>query len=136
MTWARLAPLDPSTPDYEHLEQVRFFNLLSNVNHPAARLAFAVPNQAVAKFRSKAARVRFWKEGVRAGAPDVLVLWPIGERHGLALEFKRPGENPRPEQVEFLERLDAAGYQTAVVFSAKQAFQTLLEYLEVEVNWR
>lgn len=135
MTWAKLAPLHPDTKDYEHLEQARFFALLSNVNHPAAKLTFAVPNQAVAKFRSKAARVRFWREGVRAGVPDLFTAFPTPTHHGLWIEMKRPGESPRPEQAEWHRALKAQGYRVVVCYSAMEAFQALLDYLGLDAHF-
>jgi hypothetical protein len=132
MTWARLAPLDPKTKDYEHLEQVRLFALLSQVNHPAAKLTFAIPNQAVAKFRSKLARIWFWKEGIRAGVPDIFVPHPTHQHSGLFIEMKRPGEKPRKEQLEWHAALRAQGYKVAVCYSAQEAFQALLDYLGLD----
>ncbi len=118
--------------DYEHLEQVAFFNLLSRVNHPAAFLAYAVPNQAVAKFKSKAMRVRFWAEGVRGGIPDLHIAYPSQGFHGLWIEMKRPGEKPRPEQVAWHERLREAGHKVEVCFSCKEAFKIFCDYLDMD----
>jgi hypothetical protein len=118
-------------PDYEHREQTTFFNLLSRVNHPAALVTFAIPNQAVAKFRSKAMRIRFWKEGVRAGVPDIFVSYPMAPFHGLYIENKTPGEKPSKEQVAWHERLRAAGYRVEVCFSARQQFEVFCDYLDI-----
>jgi hypothetical protein len=134
MTWAKLAPLDPSTPEYEHLEQVRFFNLLSNLNHPAVEMTFAVPNQAVALLR-KTKRVWFSAEGVKAGAPDIYVDFPVHPFHGLRMEMKRPGERPTPAQLAWHARLRQQGFFVVVCFSAQQAFRAWLDYLGYEAEF-
>lgn len=133
--WAKLAPLDPKTKDYEHLEQARFFSLLSHVNHPAAKLTFAIPNQAVARLRGKTSRLRFWREGVRGGVSDVLCLHPGDTHPFLAMEFKRPGEKPRKDQVEFLNACKKAGGVAAVVYHAQEAFACWLDYLGMDARF-
>lgn len=121
--------------DYEHKEQAKFFAVLSQVDHPAARLTFAVPNQAVAKMRSKAMRIRFWKEGVRAGVPDVLCLYPHGGYHGLAIEAKSPQGRLSPEQGEWFDRLKAAGWCVVEARSAQEMFTAWLDYLDLEARY-
>lgn len=123
--------------DYEHLEQVAFFARLSWVNHPAVKLTFAVPNQAVAKYKSIKARMRFVREGVKGGVADVVCLHPSwdGRYHGLVIENKRPGEKPRADQKEFLEAAVEAGHNVFVCFSAKQAFQVWCEHLGLNLTY-
>lgn len=130
------APAPPkATRDYEHIEQAKFFALLSQINHPASKLTFAIPNQAVAKMRSKAMRLRFWREGVRAGVSDVLCL-ARGDTHAfLAMEFKAPSGRVSPEQTAFLEACRAAGGVAVVVFSAQEAFAAWLDYLGMDAKY-
>lgn len=128
-----LAPLHPSTPDYEHKEQSRFFALLSHVNHPAVQLTFAVPNQAIG-LKGWGSRKRYTTEGVRRGIADILCLHPGPSAPFLAMEFKRPGGKVSPHQKEFLQRVKAAGGNAFVVYSAQQAFDTWLNHLGMKVQ--
>ena len=121
--------------DYEHLEQAAFFARLTWVNHPAVLLTFAVPNQAVAKFKSKAMRLRFWKEGVKGGVADWVCLHPGKEFRSLVVEMKRPGEEPRSDQTLFLEAAALAGNNVFVCFSAEQAFRVWCDHLGLDLEF-
>ena len=78
-------------------------------------------------------RIRGWKEGVMAGCPDVLVMWPNEKYHGLALEFKVPGNGPSTEQTGFLDRLNAAGYLAVVVYGYAEALKAFCDYLDLDI---
>jgi hypothetical protein len=57
------------------------------------------------------------------GWPDLQVYAPGGRHH--LLEVKRPGEKPRPDQVERHEELAAIGFTVHVVTSVAQALEVL-----------
>lgn len=120
--------------DYEHYEQEAFFDYLSRVNHPAVEMTFAVPNQAVALL-TKSKGIWFWKEGVRAGVPDLFVDQPMPGFHGLRIEMKRPGEKPTDKQLVWHERLRARGYRVEVCFSAVEALKVWCDYLGLHVTF-
>jgi hypothetical protein len=116
----------------EHFQQARFFAKLSQVNHPAVALTFAIPNQALALL-TKTAAIHFSKEGCKAGVPDVLCAVPAQGKASLWIEFKKPGESPRASQREFIGRLEAAGNEVFVAFTAEEAFRVWCRYLGIEV---
>lgn len=115
----------------EHSLQVAFFAAISYYDHPAVPLTLAVPNQAVAMLRSVAARTAFGKEGVRAGVPDILCLFPSRGFHGLAIEMKKPGGVLSQAQREFLNRLHRSGYSAGVCYSTEDALAVWKRYLGI-----
>ena len=71
----------------------------------------------------------FKSQHVKAGVPDYFLALPRGTQHGLWIELKTLVGTVRPEQVEWLTRLTAAGFRCAVVRTLPE-FQVLLtEYL-------
>lgn len=65
------------------------------------------------------------REGMSAGFPDVICLWPGG---GVAfVEFKRPGGKVSEAQVEWHDRLDGMGHHCRVAYSADEAIAFLRE---------
>lgn len=86
----------------------------------------AIPN--AGKRSAKTAR---WLqlEGLSAGFPDVFVFVPSGHYHGLAMEFKVFGKEPRQNQKEWLQRLADQHYFACVVHSTDLAINTLENYL-------
>lgn len=82
----------------------------------------AVPNGGA---RSKTEAAIMIGLGTVAGAPDLLIFneTRCGSKM-LAVEFKRPGEKPEPEQVEFATRLRAVGVRAEVIDSV-DAFHAL-----------
>ena len=124
-----------SHPKSEHRQQELFFARLTRVNHPAVALTWAVPNQAVALL-SQPARVHFWREGVRAGVPDVECAYrsPVTGAC-LYIELKKPGESPRKEQRAILEALAAQGHTVAVCESAAEAFALWCRHVGIDLSW-
>jgi hypothetical protein len=99
---------------------------------PDLRLLHAVPNGYYGgKDRIAAAKHfnRLRAEGLRPGWPDLNLPVARGPFIGLAIEMKRSGQTPTPEQVDFLGLLTKAGHRTRVCFSASEAIETLREYL-------
>lgn len=111
----------------EHTEQSRFFAILRRLKHPVAPFAFSIPNGFL---DTKSKRIRAWKEGVVSGAPDVFIPFPSKGFHGLFIEFKRDGGRVSKAQTSFLTYAHSVGYKTEVVFSLREALQTLKDYLE------
>ncbi len=52
------------------------------------------------------------RKGVKAGAPDVIIMEPKGDYHGMAVELKARTNKMTDEQYEFLSRLNQNGYFT------------------------
>ncbi|WOI85950.1 PDDEXK family nuclease [Rhodococcus qingshengii] len=72
--------------------------------------------------------------------PDLVVLHPVGEFHGLCLELKKEGitvfkkdgtirsDEHLQEQHEMLKRLDRLGYYAAFASGYDQAIETIDDY--------
>ena len=121
----KLTPYIP-TESEEQGRVVRWARQMSLIN-PALRMLISVPN---GSRRDAATGVKLVREGLSKGFPDLLLLWPRGNIHGLAIEMKRRiGATVRPEQQEWHERLKAAGYAVRVAYGASEAIQAIEEYL-------
>ncbi len=118
----------PSKTSPEHQHQTAFFRRLAMLDHPARDHAFAIPNGALS---TKAARLFFTAEGVKAGVPDVFLAYPHNGWGGLWLEFKWGDNTMSPKQVEWFRRLQAVGYQCREVRSWQEAINTVLVYLGI-----
>lgn len=74
---------------------------------PAWENIAASPNQGK---RSLVAGRRMKAEGMRKGFPDLAWYYPAHGYHGLFVELKRPKGRLRPEQIEWINRLNKQGY--------------------------
>jgi hypothetical protein len=93
-------------------------------------LLFAIPNGKAASSIREAVNAK--RTGLKRGVPDMFLPWPAGGWHGLFVELKRADgvkSDLKPEQVDWLQRLQAAGYQTAVAFGWKAAVAEISGYL-------
>lgn len=93
------------------------------------RFLFAIPNGGK-RLQREAVRLR--AEGVRAGVPDLYFAYPSNGYHGLFIEMKRAKKSlshVSDEQIEWQERLNAAGYLAVVCYGADEAIKTITDYL-------
>lgn len=85
-------------------------------------MVWAVPN---GHNRGLKDRVKAKKEGLKAGVPDLTLVW----NHGAAfLEFKDGRGNPDANQVDLLNYLQEAGHRCAVVRSPEFALSLLADW--------
>lgn len=130
----------------EHAEQVMLFTWarFNEGRFPELRLLYAVPNWAGVKGPREGARRK--AEGVRAGVPDVHLPVARGGYLSLYIEMKRlkpritktkgvtyTATKQTKEQVEWMDRLSAAGNLVAVCCTAQEAQATVLAYLRGEL---
>jgi hypothetical protein len=115
------------TPSSEHGVQSAFFKALSDIEHPAARLAYAIPNGALGPKMSR--QVWFAAEGVKGGVPDVHVPWPTKKHPGLWIEFKYGNNEPSKKQLWWLKALQAAGHRVVVAYSLEEGLTAFYDYL-------
>jgi len=86
---------------------------------------YAVPNGGS---RPIVEAVKFKRSGVKAGVPDLCLPFPSGAYHGLYIELKRVvGGKVSPEQREWIEYLNGAGYY-AVVCKGFEAAKKAVEF--------
>lgn len=126
---AKRPRLDPKRPGKllptEHQIQSAYFDWV-RMTYPDTKLIYAVPNGAN---KSPAQRMKFKREGLTPGIPDVNIDHPRGRYHGMRIEFKRPGERASPDQLEALQQLKEAGYHAFLCSSAEVAINETEKYL-------
>ena len=86
-------------------------------------------------FVYNAAKEGFWaikfEDRARKGAPDRLVLLPEGK--AIFIEFKVPGKEARPEQLDYIRQLRRFGFMAGVYSSAEQALKEVREFHEADI---
>lgn len=97
--------------------------------YPGLKNLYHVPNEGK---RSKATAGILKSLGLKSGVPDLILDHPAGIYHGLRIEMKYGKNVPSKEQMEWLRRLQAAGYFVAVVWSANAAIHLLIEYMNLK----
>lgn len=121
-------------PPSESVEQQSLFHwvALQTGTHPELALLYHIPNGGA---RSRATAGRLKAEGVRAGVPDLCLPVPRGPYHGLYVELKRrDGGRVSPAQRDWMQRLRAQGYETAVCHGWEEAAETIIAYLRLEAS--
>jgi len=110
----------------EHNEQVKFVQRVRHLLHDL--IIFAVPNGGQ---RHKLEAIRLKAEGVLAGVPDLVIAEPMLPYHGLFIEMKKPGGRTAANQKELMKRLSAKNYKCVVAYSADEAWEELMIYLNI-----
>ena len=72
------------------------------------------------------------KMGVKAGVPDLQLIVPNGEVHGLWVELKAQKGKLQPSQQIMIQRVEAQGYMCKVCFGADEAISEIKKYLMLE----
>lgn len=122
--------MKPPVPT-EHEEQVALMTWWSyahkEIGLPEFAL-FAIPNGGARHIRTAG---RLKAEGVRAGAPDLMLAMPTAQYHGAFIEMKRRGGKARctPKQSDFGEFLAGVGYAHYVAHGFDQARTAIMTYL-------
>lgn len=117
--------------DKEHREQVALFRMAEQgkVKYPELDLLNGSLNGV---WLTKAQAGKAKGAGMRAGYPDIFL--PVCRRGyaGLFIEMKVKGGRVRPEQKAWLRRLKGEGYYCTVCYSALEAWDEIVAYLEGE----
>lgn len=87
---------------------------------------FAIPNGGA---RDVITGARLKAEGVRPGCLDLMLAKPRSTFSGLFIEMKVGDNQPSDNQKAFISYLTAAGYKTAVHWSAADAMEEIAGYL-------
>jgi hypothetical protein len=70
---------------------------------------------------------------VRAGVSDYFFAYPAHGKPGLWIELKRRDPSiskPTQDQLDWLEKMEAVGYEVAIAWGAEQAIAVIQEYLQ------
>lgn len=116
-------------PAHEDREQMALVEWMALAYPRESRYLLHVPNGGR---RGKLEAIRFQRMGVKPGVPDLLLLWPSGGYHGLALEMKPTGAtycSVRPEQRLWLARLAGVGYRAEIAYGYDQGREVIEKYL-------
>ena len=111
----------------ETTEQIALFNWAERNAQvlPCLSLMYHVPNEGK---RTNGAVLKAM--GMKNGVPDVVLPVASHNFHGLYLEMKYGDNKPTREQKGFITALKKQGYKTAVCYSADEAKETIMEYLQ------
>lgn len=109
----------------EHQIQAQYFDLV-RLHMPGTKLIYAVPNGAN---KSPAARMKFKREGLTPGVPDVNIDIPRDIYHGMRIEFKSATGVCSDDQKDAHRQLLDAGYCVAVYRDAVEAWEITKKYL-------
>ena len=67
--------------------------------------------------------------GLRVGFPDIYCLVPSSIFHGLFMELKIKPNKPSKEQISWIDKLNAQGYQAVVAWSYEEMISITEAYL-------
>ena len=99
--------------------------------YPALESLYHVPNEAK---RSRTTASVLKAMGLRAGVPDLILDYPAGAYHGCRIELKHGANKPSTAQVEWLNRLQKAGYFAAVCYESEAAIKVLEKYVSLRAG--
>lgn len=100
---------------------------LQNGPYVLARRVYSIPN---GSHKTAATAMKFKREGLRAGYPDLGLDVPRGGFHGLRIEMKRVrGGRLSAEQEDWIVFLLDQGYKAVVCKGADEAIQAIKDYL-------
>ena len=122
--------LDASPVPSESVEQSRLFQWvrMQQGRWPELKLLYHIPNGGS---RHRLEAIHLKQQGVRAGVPDLCLPVARDGCHGLYIEMKRlRGGRVSPEQVAWMEALQAEGYMVAVCQGWEMASDVILRYLK------
>lgn len=120
----------------EDMEQCALTQWARITRHNGGMIAdwlIAIPNGGK-RNASEAARMK--KQGVKAGVSDLFLALPSKQFHGLWIEMKAPKTNASPAgkptqvQLDWLDRMAAAGYAAQLCFGWQAAKDAITEYLQ------
>lgn len=118
----------------EHDEQVAVIDWLfqQSAKYPELDLTFAVPNGAMlGGGKIGAIRANVLKaEGMRPGAPDLVIPSARGGYFGVFLEMKTKTGKLSENQEQFIVEAEKQGYMCFVAYGADEAIEMLEGYLK------
>lgn len=94
--------------------------------YPMLRWLFAVPNGGKRSLKTASLLKQI---GVKAGVPDLMLLYPSRYYYGLIIEMKYNLNKPSKEQNEFITHHTKLGYRCVVCWSWIAAKNEIINYL-------
>ena len=123
-----LRPLSDLTSEDQHQAALIEWTELPEIRtkYPMLKWLFAVPNGG--KRLAQTGSV-LKQTGVKAGVPDLLLLYPMNDCHGLIIEMKYGKNTPSKEQKAFMTYHTNLDYRCVVCYSWIEATQQIICYL-------
>ncbi len=116
----------------EHQEQaavIKWWRIAHGLYKLPVFALFSVPNGAHL-YSAHIAYSLLQSEGMRPGAPDLILAKPNRKYAGLYIEMKKiGGAKPSTEQAAFIEYLLSVGYLACVHYGAESAIEAIKSYL-------
>ena len=110
--------------EHEHqVAVIKWFDLQYSAH--AGRL-FAIPNGGQ---RHVVVASKLKAEGVRRGVPDLFLPVPLKDWCGLFVEMKNGKGRPTPEQLDWIDYLNAMGYCAIVCRGFDEAREAITRYM-------
>lgn len=128
----------------EELEQRNSFGWIdNNVKAEYRQLIFAIPNggsrskkEVIGKNGKKIIispeGIRFKRQGVRRGIPDIFTSIPISPYHGLYIEVKSKDGDLSPFQESFIDIASKLNYRCVVAYGYLEVIKAIKDYLPDE----
>lgn len=98
---------------------------------PELENLYHVPNEGK---RGKKAAGMAKALGLKAGVPDLILDYPKGIYHGLRIEMKVLPNRPTQSQLEWLNRMQDAGYFTAICYDSESAIALIAAYIKLSTG--
>ena len=113
----------------EHQQQCLIFEWaeLNKNRYPELNLMFAIPN---GSHKSITQAVKFKREGLKSGVPDIFLPHAVTPFHGLFIELKTQGGKLNQNQKDWILNLKSQGYFATVCIGATAAISTIQNYLK------
>lgn len=115
----------------EHDEQTYLIQWahIAESEYPALKWLFAVPNGTRTSPRVAA---KMKAEGVRKGVADLFLPAARNSYHGLFVEMKTDKGRLSPEQKEFIDDMNTAGYLAVMCRGWEDAAEQITTYLNLQ----
>lgn len=115
--------------DLEHRIQVSCVNWFDWTHRDISKSLLSFANGGK---RDAVTGAKLKAEGVRAGAPDLILLLPRGKYHALAIEMKTPKGRQSPAQKEWQAYFESMGGKYVVCRSLEEFIEAIESYLNEE----
>ena len=112
----------------EHAEQAQFVALVRNLTRTIPELRWLHSSLNGVRLTGAQA-MRYKREGMVAGIPDLFLPFPVGQYHGLFLEMKTRRGRVSQIQDECITYLRSVGYAVAVCRGWEEAQAVLMTYM-------
>ncbi len=129
MPWPRVPKVKKrgSSEGPEAQLQKCFFQWL-RLSYPRVHaVSFSIPNGGL---RTLAEGKRQVAMGLKAGVPDILIAFPVGDFHGLFIELKWGANTLTDKQVDVIKSLMRYRYCVGVCYTYDEVTETVKTYLQ------